>query len=98
MVDDEDRFAAAQTSGLALLRVSGLLKDEAERCAEAQPTDGGCNAYFSAAGHLQVMAVHIVQCSRPEIFDVRLAVSAYLEVLAERPNDAALPLLPRCRA
>lgn len=97
-LDDDEQFLGAETAGLALLRVSRFLTEGGERCAdehEQRPT-ARCSAFFAGAGHTQVISVLVLSCSRPEIFDVRASLRAYLDELASEPEAASLPPVPRC--
>ena len=98
LLDRDEDFAAAETAGLTVLRVSSKLKEAGEQCAKnsAAAQSRRCNAYFAGAGHVQVISIQVVRCSRPEIFDVRTSLQAYLDELSSEPGTASLPALPRC--
>ena len=97
VVEDEDRFAAAQSTGMAFLRISALLREEGERCADERGRAAGdCDVYFAGAGQAQILSIQVLDCPRPELFDVRADVRGYLSRLSTAPDEARLPELPRC--
>ena len=97
LTKDDDRFGSAREGAETLLEVSDLLALEAERCeAERDEHPRDCRPYFAGAGYARIASVRIVTCTRPEVFDVRVAVDAYLAALGESPSDAELPAPPRC--
>jgi hypothetical protein len=75
LVEDEGEFSTALESGDTLAHVAELLMDAGEPAASAW---------------VQVVAVETLDCSLPEIHDVRQAVRELLSTPTE------LPVLPSC--
>jgi len=82
IIDDDDGFGTAIESGDSFAHVAELLLDADERAASAW---------------VQVVAVEALECSLPEIHDLRRAVRDHVEAVISSPGEELeLPPLPAC--
>ena len=85
-LDDDSSFTRGSDAGLAFTRASAHLQAAAERCGD----DSHCARLFTAAAFLRVAALDALDCRRPELFEMRAALAAYIDALA----DGADPIPP----
>jgi len=87
VISDDARFETATDAGVAFARVASLLQEAGEDC-------GGdadeCGRFFTAAAFAQVTAVHVLDCTRPGIFEARRAMRTYVSAI----DDDAEPVPP----
>ena len=98
VLDDDAGFTTAVGAGHSFLAVSELLRAEGEGCARdgEQEQERACEAWFAVSGYTQIVAVNVVECTAPGIFDARAALRDHVERLRAGDADNALPPVPRC--
>ena len=95
IVNDEELFARGVDTGVAFVRISRVLKEGAESCEEEQGVSVECDALFSGAAYAQVLAVSVLDCTKPGMFEARENMRTYLKSLRESPSTQ-VPNLTRC--
>jgi hypothetical protein len=100
ILGDGDRFETGRSSVEAMARVTSLLRADAEECTgDHGKNDARCAARSEAYAVMQVTAVAIGQCTRPDRDATRRKTSDYLARVArverggKRPTP---PFPPRC--
>lgn len=84
MVAEDENFVTATSTGLTFVRVSRLLRDAAESCADDEGLDHPrCESLFSASAYSQITAVQVLPCTRPGVFTARQHLREYLAALRE---------------
>ena len=97
VVGEDAAFDTAEAAGNAFVRVGVALREQAEDCArDGGPAPRKCDPYFAGSAQAQVMAVQVLRCTRPGVFEARSSMRTYLEALRDDAGQARLPLLPDC--
>ena len=90
---DDRAFATATEGGAALTRISVVLQDAGEGCAEAPGR--ACDHFFAASAHARVSAVSVLSCTRRGVLEAQASIEAFLVAISENPA-APMPAIPSC--
>ena len=97
IIEDDSRYSTSLESGQSFLRVSDLLLKFANQCQRDSERRIRCAAAFQGAAYSRTLAVRVLECTRPGIFEARQRTRSYLRSLEqfEDGRTARSPLTPR---
>ena len=96
-MDDQRSFTTSAKSAETVARISDQLRTDGSKCRTQNDAPAKCAAVLSASAYTAVAAVTLLDCTAPDIFDMRLALEAFLRRLRtfiDGGAKGAAPSLP----
>lgn len=92
----DSEFGGGAEAATAMATVGSQLLEDAESCARRLGASAPlCNALFSASARAQVLAVELLTCGLPDVFETRRQMRVHLEAIAALGENAGHAELPR---
>ncbi|HUR77651.1 MAG TPA: hypothetical protein VMZ22_06875 [Acidimicrobiales bacterium] len=96
-LDDEGRFATSTEAGQTVADISTQLRVDGAACRDDEQPIPRCSALLSASAFSAVIAVTMLECTAPGVYDARVSLGRYLRKLRDFIDEGAqgaAPTLP----